>query len=240
MKYMKKGIIILLVGILLGAAVLYLYATKDSGYALDLPIIADEDFSAIVQYNCEFSNGEFVNGACVCPAEEELGQTSDMMYDPNTGYCQTTVGGPAGDAFAASAGLPHGQFDYFNSIVINNCHSSGGSYLPNGCSCPEGDDYNQQTGFCEEGVSGVVQVGHFSGTEMGCMFEDGAVAGDTLRCNQGVVSLNLLTDDGEVVALEGYGCDATEVFVKEEESYRIDYETSNCTDGLDPGVRHNL
>ena len=30
------------------------------------------------------------------------------------------------------------------------------------------------------------------------------------------------------------------VFVKEEESYRIDYETSNCTDGLDPGVRHNL
>ena len=230
----------MLVGVLLGAVVLYLYATKDSNFELDLPLIVEEDYSAIVQYNCEFSAGEFVDGACVCPIEEELGQTQEMMYNTNSGYCQTTYGGPGGRAFAASAGYPHGQFEFYSSIVINNCHSSGGSFLPNKCTCPEDTVYSKSTGFCEGLVSGVIEVGHFAGTEMGCMFEDGAVSGDTLRCNNGTVTLNLMTDEGELVELEGYGCEATEVFVKEEEGYRIDYETSNCTDSLEPGTKHTL
>jgi hypothetical protein len=51
----------------------------------------------IIQYNCEQSGGSFKNDKCECPFEEQLGQTSEIMYDKNTGYCQTTAGGPGGE-----------------------------------------------------------------------------------------------------------------------------------------------
>lgn len=102
-----------------------------------------------IQFTCELSGGSFSDGNCVCPLEEGIGQTQDMMYDENTGFCQSTIGGPAGDAFAASIGLPYGDYAYYNEIIQYNCEESGGEFL-NACSCAEESTYNQSTGRCEQ------------------------------------------------------------------------------------------
>lgn len=106
------------------------------------------EFTGVAKYNCEKSGGSFSNNSCVCPIEEELGQTQEMMYDKNTGYCQTTYGGQGGDAFAASVGLPYADYSFYNDIVQNNCKETGGEFLYV-CNCPNGETYDKSTGYCK-------------------------------------------------------------------------------------------
>lgn len=108
------------------------------------------EFTGAAKYNCKKSGGSFsANNSCVCPIEEGLGQTQEMMYDEKTGYCQTTFGGPGGDAFAASVGLPYGDYAFYNEIVMNNCTETGGEFLYS-CNCPNGKVYDESTGYCVE------------------------------------------------------------------------------------------
>lgn len=107
------------------------------------------EWDDLVKYNCELSGGSFVNGNCTCPIEEEIGQTQEMMYDKNTGYCQTTIGGPGGNAFTALSGLPWGNYSFWAEIVGNNCTETGGSWLNARCTCPDEKKYNQSTGYCK-------------------------------------------------------------------------------------------
>lgn len=99
-------------------------------------------FVGAAKYNCEKSGGSFSNNTCVCPEE---GETQEIMYDKNTGYCQTAYGGPGGDAFAASIGLPYGAYAYYNDIVAYNCEQTGGVFIHN-CNCL---DYDKSTGYCK-------------------------------------------------------------------------------------------
>lgn len=99
-----------------------------------------------VRYNCELSDGVFEDGACVCPLEN--GQTQEMMYDEETGFCQTTYGGPGGAAFAASIGLPRGHYAFWNGIVFGLCAQSGGWVSGASCQCPDGTAYNPDQGLC--------------------------------------------------------------------------------------------
>lgn len=104
----------------------------------------------IVKYNCEQSGGAFNNDKCDCPFEEQLGQTSDSMYDESTGYCQTTHGGPGGvlqEEMASILGLKIIK----NTIVSYNCEQSGGTFDNDACSCTEEDadlEYDSTTGYC--------------------------------------------------------------------------------------------
>lgn len=100
-----------------------------------------------VKYNCELSGGTFENGACACFLESF--QTQEEMYDASTGFCQSSFGGPAGDAFAASVGLPHGSYEYWNRILVNLCEDSGGSRSGAACICPDGKTFSKETGECE-------------------------------------------------------------------------------------------
>lgn len=101
-----------------------------------------------VKYNCELSGGTFQNEACVCPIEEQLGQTQEMMYDESKGYCQTTFGGPGGEAFAASMGLPRGHYAFWTRIIFDLCQDSGGSISGAACICPDGSSYDPEQGEC--------------------------------------------------------------------------------------------
>jgi hypothetical protein len=112
-------------------------------------VTSSGEWENLIKYNCELSGGSFNDGSCECPIEKNSGQTQDMMYDKNTGYCQTTSGGPGGDAFAASVGFPWGNYSFWTEIVGNNCTESGGSWLNARCICPDGKNYNQSTGSCE-------------------------------------------------------------------------------------------
>lgn len=97
------------------------------------------------KYNCELSSGSFKNGICECP-DEFLGD----MYDETTGFCQSGEGGPAGDAFAASVGLPWKSYSFWIDIINSNCTKTGGSWgIPARCTCSNGKNYNQSTGYCE-------------------------------------------------------------------------------------------
>ena len=98
-------------------------------------------------YNCELSGGEFENGSCTCPLEGE--QTQAEMYDEQTGFCQSSMGGPNGDAFQASVGLPYGDYGYYQTIIVGLCESSGGSLSGAACMCPSGKTYNKSTGQCK-------------------------------------------------------------------------------------------
>ncbi len=106
-------------------------------------------FAGVVKYNCEKSGGSFTNNSCVCPIEAELGQTQEMMYDINTGYCQTTTGGPGGDAFAASVGLPYGDYGFFMDIIVNACKKSDGEMSGAACICSKNTTYDKSTGYCK-------------------------------------------------------------------------------------------
>ncbi|MFH1252755.1 MAG: hypothetical protein V1664_00255 [Candidatus Uhrbacteria bacterium] len=115
-------------------------------------ILSNENQSELlgpISYNCKLSGGEFVDSVCVCPIEEQLGQTQEMMYDKNSGFCQTTHGGSGGDAFAAGSGLPWGHYGYYNDIVDYWCDESGGSKSGAACLCTSGENYNKTTGRCE-------------------------------------------------------------------------------------------
>ena len=103
--------------------------------------------SGPIKYNCELSGGTYTNGACVCPLESI--QTQEDMYDTTTGFCQTTFGGPGGAAFAASIGLPHGSYSFYNEIIMNLCTKSGGNISGAACICPTNKNYSEKTGQCE-------------------------------------------------------------------------------------------
>ena len=135
-----KNLLTLLVGVAIGAAIVY--------YGVG-PKISTETALATgpMKYNCELSGGTFHNDSCACPLE--VGQTQAQMYDAQTGFCQSTAGGPAGDAFQASIGLPYGDYGYYQNISISQCESSGGSMSGAACMCPAGKAYNQSTGQCK-------------------------------------------------------------------------------------------
>ncbi len=108
------------------------------------------EWEELIKHNCELSGGSFANGKCTCDVEENLGQTQEMMYDKNTGYCQSTHGGPAGDAFNASIGLPYGEYSYWLQVVMNACTDSGGdATIAARCICPEDKTYSKINGKCE-------------------------------------------------------------------------------------------
>lgn len=135
-----KNIILLLAGALIGAAIVYFGVTSLTPREALLTM-------GPVEYNCELSSGIFKNGSCVCPLES--GQTQAEMYDEQTGFCQSSIGGPAGDAFQASVGLPYGDYGYYQGIIIDLCESSGGSMSGAACVCSAGDSYNKATGQCK-------------------------------------------------------------------------------------------
>ena len=112
---------------------------------------------------------------------------------------------------------------------------------------PEGSDQIGGAAFQEisdlisgQTIEGVLEANLFAGTEKGCAFNDNAQVGDQLECNSGYVGLAIRTDDGQLVQLEDYQCDAIEIFVKEADGYRVEYETSNCTDNLTPGQNYSI
>jgi hypothetical protein len=111
-------------------------------------IASSNEWAELIQSQCELSGGTFADNSCECPIEEDLGQTQESMYDKSTGYCQNTVGGPGGDAFAASVGLPHGNYSFWTKIVGNNCTETGGTWLNAKCTCSDGTSYSESTGNC--------------------------------------------------------------------------------------------
>lgn len=102
-----------------------------------------------VRYNCELSGGTFENGSCVCSISE--GQTQEDMYDKTTGFCQSDIGGSAGDAFFASVGLPYGDYGFWYSIILGLCEQSGGYVSGAACVCPSGL-YNETSGLCVQEI----------------------------------------------------------------------------------------
>jgi hypothetical protein len=136
-QHMKK-LLTLLVGAAIGAAIVYYGVTPKTETSLA---------TGAVEYNCELSSGTFSNGSCSCSIEE--GQTQAEMYDKNTGFCQSTHGGPTGDAFQASKGLPYGEYGYYQNIIFELCTGSGGSLSGAACMCPSGTEYSKTTGKCE-------------------------------------------------------------------------------------------
>jgi len=144
---MKHKILFLVMGLVVGVAV-------GAGVMLATQNQPEVDratsLTGPVKYNCELSGGEFVDGECECPIEPS--QTQEMMYDESTGFCQTTAGGPGGDAFQASAGLPYGPYKHYGRIVSHYCEKSGGTMLSGAtCQCPDGEVYDKFTGVCEVG-----------------------------------------------------------------------------------------
>jgi len=137
-----KSVRFLIIGIIIGAGIMYILPLEKQ--SADNSLLTDP-----IQYNCELSGGVFESGACVCPIEEELGQTQEMMYDESSGFCQTTHGGSGGDAFRAENGLPWGSWQYYNDIINYWCNESGGSKSTPMCNCPAEKTYNKSNGRCE-------------------------------------------------------------------------------------------
>lgn len=153
MSQTSKMILVAVVAALIGGSGIYLWQANQS--PISPPVTTQEqkinepEVTGVVKYNCEKSGGSFTNKNCVCPIEAELGQTQEMMYDKNTGYCQTTAGGPGGDAFAASIGLPYGAYGYFMNIIVNSCEKSGGGMSGAACICSKNTTYDKSTGYCK-------------------------------------------------------------------------------------------
>jgi len=138
-----KNFLLILLGIIVGSAavfVFWFYSPKTESVA---------QLTGPIQYNCELSGGTFENGVCVCPIEEQLGQTQEMMYDEKSGFCQTTFGGAGGNAFAAGQGLPWGRNSYYNDVINYWCDESGGSKSGAACICPTEKTYDKKTGKCQ-------------------------------------------------------------------------------------------
>lgn len=105
------------------------------------------DLAGAIRYNCELSGGEIKDDHCECSIEAF--QTQEEMYDKVTGFCQSTIGGPAGEAFEASIGLPRGYYSFWTNIIVKLCEESGGSLSGAACKCPSDSTYSQTTGQCE-------------------------------------------------------------------------------------------
>lgn len=100
-----------------------------------------------IKYNCELSAGTFKDSRCECELEAE--QTQEEMYDEQTGFCQSSHGGPAGNAFFTSSGLPSGYYSFWTGIILDLCLKSGGNISGVACICPSGKTYDQTTGVCK-------------------------------------------------------------------------------------------
>src|SRR3989338_314563 len=114
---MKKLILVIL-GIVIGLGASFFWISQRE-------VNSEVSIIGPIQYTCELSDGVFENGLCTCPIEEQLAQTQKMMYDESTGFCQTTFGGPGGDAFNAGVGLPWGSYRYYDDIINYWCEESG-------------------------------------------------------------------------------------------------------------------
>ncbi|MFA6132350.1 MAG: hypothetical protein WC702_04830 [Patescibacteria group bacterium] len=134
-----KNIIFIIIGVIIGVGALFFFG----------PTTQQEEQTQLtgpISYNCELSGGAFTNGECVCPIASF--QTQDEMYDKETGFCQSDVGGPAGDAFNASIGLPWGEYSYWNQIIVKLCEESDGEISGIACICPLEKTYDKTTGQC--------------------------------------------------------------------------------------------
>ena len=89
MSQTSKIVLSVIITAIVAGGVVYFWQKQNS------PVLPMPE-NKIIKYNCEQSGGRFTNNKCFCPLEEQLGQTSEMMYDKETGYCQTTHGGPGG------------------------------------------------------------------------------------------------------------------------------------------------
>jgi len=161
MSQASKVILVAVVAALIGGGGVYVWQTNESPEPLSVPIqeqglnepknatvfTSSNEWSELIRYNCELSGGSFNNNVCECPLEE--GQTQEEMYNTSTGYCQSSMGGPAGDAFAASVGLPRGDFAFWTQIIGNNCTETGGNWLNARCTCGDGLTYIEDTGYCK-------------------------------------------------------------------------------------------
>ena len=160
MSQTNKIILVAIVAALIGSGGTYLWQANQSPIAppvdtqeeLNEPETRTEftstnEFAGVAKYNCEKSGGSFSNNSCTCPLE--LNQTQEIMYDKSTGYCQSSIGGPAGDAFAASIGLPYGDYGFFMDIIVNSCEKSGGAMSGAACICSKNMTYDKATGYCK-------------------------------------------------------------------------------------------
>lgn len=132
-----------------GVCIFQIDRSTSTNISVPATITESSEWKNLIKHNCELSGGSFVNEKCKCDIEADLGQTQEMMYDKNTGYCQSTNGGPAGDAFNASIGLPYGDYGYWTSIVMNLCTDSGGTISGAACICPTDKNYSKTSGKCE-------------------------------------------------------------------------------------------
>lgn len=145
MSQAYKLISVALVSCLFAGAAVYIWQQKN--VATDVVNESPNSYELVAQYNCEKSSGIFQDHRCECPLE--LGQTQEMMYDTSTGYCQSSHGGPNGDAFAAYTGLPYGSYAFWANVVRNNCEESGGRWNTAAhCACQNGMTYDTSSGSC--------------------------------------------------------------------------------------------
>lgn len=135
-----KYLLTLLMGVVLGAAIV------NFGFAPTAPA-ETQLVTGPIKYNCELSGGKFKNNTCSCRPDGEEIQAN--VYDEQTGFCQSDIGGPAGDAFSASIGLPYGEYGYYQGIIIDLCQKSGGELSGAACICPSGELYDRTTGQCK-------------------------------------------------------------------------------------------
>jgi len=90
-------------------------------------------------------------------------------------------------------------------------------------------------------ISGVVTVGKFTGTEMGCEFSEDAEVGDRLTCNNGTVNLGVTSNKySSTIWLKDYICNAVEIFTKTTDGIDVSYEVSGCTSDMIPGNDYSL
>lgn len=162
MSQASKMILVAIVAALIGGGGVYLWQANESPESptvstqeqdLNEPETVTEatssnDWNELIGYNCELSGGSFSEyKGCECPLEE--GQTQEEMYDKSTGYCQSSMGAPGGDAFAASVGLPLGNYSFWTDIVGNNCTETDGDWLNARCTCSDDKTYDKSTGYCK-------------------------------------------------------------------------------------------
>jgi hypothetical protein len=145
-----KFVFVAVIAALIGGTGTFFVLGMDKNQVENTILMANESkFVGAGEYNCKKSGGTFNDENCTCPIAEEIGQTQETIYDKKTGYCQTDVGGPGGDAFAASVGLPYGNYQFIMNIIVNTCEKSGGSMSGAACICPEKKNYDKSSGLCK-------------------------------------------------------------------------------------------
>ncbi|MBT4384611.1 hypothetical protein HOD30_02585 [Candidatus Peregrinibacteria bacterium] len=145
----NKIIITALIAALIAGGGVYIWQTNLKPISPANETVQANEWEELIGYNCELSGGLFSDNNCECPIEEAIGQTQEEIYDKNSGYCKTTMGAPGGDAFAASVGLPWGNYSNWSDIVGANCTETAGSWLNANCTCSGETSYDEETGYCE-------------------------------------------------------------------------------------------